>query len=172
MLKKTMARVYHVLVRNLATVSKENKRSTSQQTPISIVEIVHRFHGKTRIFLFFVRNRGWLKHIHSLYFVGQRTGPGNEHNKTQCLPISRDSDVTSFLTAGSDGRPKIWLMKNEGHRPLDNNEVSRALPFYALRSLVASQPPSFARYDTNPLKPFTPTHICKSFALCYIRTFM
>ena len=77
-----MARVYHV--RNLAPVSKENKRCTSQQTPISIVELVHRFHGKTRIFLFFVRNRGWLKQfIHNLYFVGQRTGPGNEHNKAQ-----------------------------------------------------------------------------------------
>ena len=37
-------------------------------------------------------------------------------------------------------------MKNEGHRPPDNSEVSRALPFYALRSLAASQPPRFARY--------------------------
>ena len=66
-----------------------------------------------------------------LCFVGQRTGPGNEHNKAQCLPISRDSDVTYFLTAGT-GRTIIWLIKNEGHRPPDNNEVSRALPFYAL----------------------------------------
>ena len=96
-----MTRVYHV--RNLAPVSKENKRCTSQHTHITIVELVHRLHGKTRIFLFFVRSRGWLKHIHSLYFVGQRTGPGNEHNKAQCLSISRDSDVTSFLTVGAGG---------------------------------------------------------------------
>ena len=88
------------------------------------------------VFLFFVRNRGWLKHIHSLYCVGERTGPGNEHNKAQCLPISRDSDVTSFLTAGP-GRTEIWLIKIEGHRPPDNNEVSRALPSYSLRSLAA-----------------------------------
>ena len=135
MLKKTMARVYHI--RNLAPVPKENKRCTSQQTPISIAELVHRFHGIMRIFLFFVLNRGWLKHIHSLYFVEQRTGPGNEHNKAQCLPISRDSDVTSFLTAGP-GRPKIWLMKNEGHRPPDNKEVSCALPACELHSLLST----------------------------------
>ena len=51
-----------------------------------------------------------------------------------CLPISRDSDVTSFLTAGP-GRTINWLIKIEGHRPPDNNEVTRALPFYTLRSL-------------------------------------
>ena len=45
------------------------------------------------------------------------------------------------------GRTIIWLIKNEGHRPPDNNEVSRALPFYALRSVGASQLPSFARYE-------------------------
>ena len=96
--KKTVAREYHM--RNLAPVYKEKKRCTSQHTHITIVELVHRLHGKTCIFFIFVRNRGCLKHIHSLYFVGQRTGPGNEHNKAQCLSISSDSDVTSFLTAG------------------------------------------------------------------------
>ena len=70
------------------------------------------------------------------YFVVQRTGPGNEHDKVQCLPISRDSDVTSFLTAGP-GRTIIWLIKIEGHRTVDNNKVARALPFYALRSEAA-----------------------------------
>ena len=66
-----------------------------------------------------------------LCFVGQRTWPGNEHNKAQCLPISRHSDVTFLLTA-RPGRTIIWLIKIEGHRPPDNNEISRALPFYAL----------------------------------------
>ena len=45
-----MARVYHI--RNLAPVSKENKLCMSQHTHITIVELVHRLHGKTRIFLF------------------------------------------------------------------------------------------------------------------------
>ena len=143
--EKKTARVYHA--RNLAPVSKENKRCTSQHTHIIIVELVHRLHGKTHIFLFFVCNRGWLKHIHCSYFVGQGTGPGNEHNKAKCLPISRDSNVTSFLTAGP-GRTIIWLIKSEGHRPPANNEVSCSLPFYTLRSVAASQLPSFARYET------------------------
>ena len=133
---------------HLAPVSKENKRCTSQDTHITIVELVHRLLGKTRIFPFFVRNGGWLKHIHSLCFVGERTGPGNEHNKAKCLPISRDSDVTSFLTAGT-GRMEIWLIIIEGHRPPDNNVVSRALAFYALRSLAASHLPSFALYKNR-----------------------
>ena len=124
---------------------KENEHCTSQHTHITIVELVPRLYDKTRISIFFVLNRGWLKHIHSLYVVGHRTGPGNWHNKAQCLPISLDSDVTSFLTAGP-GRTINWLIKNEGHRSPDNNEVSRALPFYGLRSLDASQLASFARY--------------------------
>ena len=45
------------------------------------------------------------------------------------------ASLRSFLTAGP-GRTIIWLIKIEGHRPPDNNEVSRALPFYAL-GLVA-----------------------------------
>ena len=79
-----------------------------------------------------------------LCFVGQRTGPGNEHNKTQRLPISCNSDITSFLTAGPR-RTIIWLIKIEGHRPPDNNVVSRALQFYALRLVAASQLASFTR---------------------------
>ena len=78
-------------------------------------------------------------------FLGQRTGPGNEHSNAQYLPISHGSDVTSFLTAGP-GRTINWLIKIEGHRPPDNNEVSRASPFYALRSQAASQLARFARY--------------------------
>ena len=81
-----------------------------------------------------------------LCFAGQRIGPGNEHNKAQCLPISRDSDVTTFLIAGP-GRMIILLIKIEGHRPPDNNEVSCVLPFYVLRSVAASPLPSFARYN-------------------------
>ena len=69
--------------------------------------------------------------------MGQRTGPGNEHNKAQCSPTSCDSDVTSFLTAGP-GRTIIWLIKIEGHHRPDNNEISRALPFYVVRSVAAS----------------------------------
>ena len=103
----------------------------SQHLHITIVELLHRLHDKTRIFLFFVRYRGWLRHIHRSNVVEHRTGPGNWHNKAQCLPISSDSD---FL-----------FNRIEGHRP-DNNEVSRALPFNMLRSLAI-----FARYhDTQP----------------------
>ena len=68
--------------------------------------------------------------------VGQRNGPGNEHNNGQCLPISRDSDVTSFLTA-VHGHTLIWLTKIEGHRSPDNNEVFRTLPFYTPHSVAA-----------------------------------
>ena len=87
-----------------ASPSKENKRCTSQHMHITIVELVHRLHGKTRIFLFFVRNRGWLKHIHSLYLVGQRTGPGNGLNKAQCLPISCDFTSLPFYQQDPDVR--------------------------------------------------------------------
>ena len=51
----------------------------------------------------------------------------NEHNKAWCLPIFRDSEVTSFLTAGP-GCTKIWLIDFEGDRTTDKNKVSRALP--------------------------------------------
>ena len=37
------------------------------------------------------------------------------------------------------------------HRLPDNNEVSRALPFYALRLLAAVQLPSFARYNESDI---------------------
>ena len=67
---------------------KMNAARRSQHTHITIVELVYRLHDKTRIFLFFVRNLGSLKHIHSSYVVGHRAGPGNEHNKAQCLPTS------------------------------------------------------------------------------------
>ena len=57
-----MARVYHV--NYLTSVSEENKRCPSQHTHITIVELVHRLHGKTRIFLLFIHSREWLEHIH------------------------------------------------------------------------------------------------------------
>ena len=41
--------VHHI--HNLASVSKENKWCTSQHAYITIVELVHRLHGKTHIFL-------------------------------------------------------------------------------------------------------------------------
>ena len=66
-----------------------------------------------------------------LCFVGQRNRPGNEHNKAQCLPISRDSDITSSSTTGP-GRTKIWLIDFEGYHTIDKNEVPRALPLYKL----------------------------------------
>ena len=49
--EQTEACVYNV--RDFAPVFMENKCCTSQYTPITIVELVHRLHGKTRIFLFF-----------------------------------------------------------------------------------------------------------------------
>ena len=69
-----MARVHHV--RDLALVSKENKRKcTSQHTHIPIVEVEYRLHGKTRIFFFFVRYREWLKLIHVYVLWDRELGP-------------------------------------------------------------------------------------------------
>ena len=104
---------------------------------------MHRLHGIRGIFFFFVRYREWLKHIHVYVLRDRELGLGMSMTKL-CLPISRDSDITSFLTAGP-GRTIIWLITIEGHRPPDNNEVPRALPFYALRSVAPSQLLSFAR---------------------------
>ena len=50
--EKTVPRVYHV--HDLAAVSTENIRCTSNHMHITIVELVHRLHGKTRGFCFFV----------------------------------------------------------------------------------------------------------------------
>ena len=140
--------MYHV--RDLAPVSKENKRCTSQHTHIAIVELVHRLYGKTCIFLFFVRYHERLKHVHVYVVLDRELGLGI-NNIAQCLPISRDSDVTSFLTAGPL-RMIIWLIKIEGHRPPDNNEVSRALPFYELHSLISLKRRPF------PCRPVI--HVC------------
>ena len=121
--KNTLAHVYHI--RNLAPVSKENKCCTSQHTHIAIVESVHRLHNKTCLFLFFVCYGEWLKHIHVYVLLDRELGLRMSITLLS-LPISHDSDVTSFLTAGP-GRTINWLIKIEGHCPSDNNEVSRAL---------------------------------------------
>ena len=85
-------------------VSKENQRCMSQHTHITIVELVYRLYDKTLIFLFFVRNLGSLKHIHSSYVVGHiiELGLGMGSVFTHFTPglHAIPYDVTSFSTAG------------------------------------------------------------------------
>ena len=83
--ERTVACVYHV--RDLVPIYKENKRCTSQHKPNTIVELVHRLHGKTGVFFFFVRFREWLKHIHIYVLWDRELGLGMSITKLSVYPF-------------------------------------------------------------------------------------